>query len=164
LPLLVEFAVARQITFRNDAKNDAAVDDDGAIEELCLGADRRADDDRERPIAARRDDLGQGRERRLEQRVLEEEIVVGIARDSELGEENEPGVALGRSVDEAQRFAGILGRGRQSHDRRRDGRTKEAVAIERPEGQQVRGGGRRHPCESSRGEGQPRQVPLPIEF
>ncbi len=89
LPLLVELAVVRQICLRHHAENAAAVNDKGAVEQLRLVAQRgsRDDDRAERP--AGRDELGDPGFHGIEERVLEEEVIVRIGGQPQLREDRD---------------------------------------------------------------------------
>ena len=93
LPLLVELPIVGKIGLGHDAEDAAAIDDDGAIEQLGLGLDRRADDEHRLQLPARTHELGDRLLRRLKQRILKEQIVIGVGRQPKLGKDGERRVA-----------------------------------------------------------------------
>ena len=83
---LVELAVVGQVGLRRDAEDLAAVDHDRAVVDPVALHERRADDEHRQQVGARLDDLGERLLHRVEQRVLEEEVVDGVAAQAQLGE------------------------------------------------------------------------------
>lgn len=82
--LLVILAIVRQEALRHDAQDVAAVNHDGAVEQCAARADRRADDeDREELLALGLEPRDRGFDA-VEKRVLQQEIVDGVARQREL--------------------------------------------------------------------------------
>jgi hypothetical protein len=94
MPLLVEFAIVRQVRLGHHAENCATVDDDRRIEQSARTPDRRADDQHGQQITR---DFGQAIDRlfdRREQRILKKQIVNGIGGETQLREDHECGVQL----------------------------------------------------------------------
>ena len=63
------------------------MDGDGAVEEPALVAQGRAHKQQRAQLGAGGHHMGEGGERGVEQRILLEEIVVGVGREPKLGEE-----------------------------------------------------------------------------
>ena len=89
LPALVELPVVRQVRLRRDAEDPAAVDHDRAVEEPVAVPQRRPDDEHRPQVRRRRDQLGDRRLHRVEQRVLQEQVVDRVAGQRELGEDRD---------------------------------------------------------------------------
>jgi hypothetical protein len=87
LPLLVELAVIRQVCLGCDAEDTPAVDRDRTVEQFPVKTERRAHDEYGAEAAARRHDFADGSQCRFEQRVLMEQVFVGVGREAELGKE-----------------------------------------------------------------------------
>ena len=86
MPALVKFAVIRQVNLWHDAEQPAAMNNERTVVELTLGPERGADRDHRKPVAARGDQAVDFALDRVEQRVLEQQIVDRIGRETEFGE------------------------------------------------------------------------------
>ena len=86
VPALVELAVGRQVGLRPTAEDRAAVDDDRAVEDPGAVDERRPHHEDRPQVRRRGDDLGDGGVRGVQQRVLQEQVVDGVAGEAELGE------------------------------------------------------------------------------
>ncbi len=80
MPALVEFAVVRQKDLGHHAQHPAAMDRHGAIIELTLHPQRRADDEHRKPLPAGIDEPRELALDRVEHRVLEQEIIDRVGR------------------------------------------------------------------------------------
>ena len=86
---LVELAVGREVGLRGDPDDRAVVDDDRAVVEPRAPLERRADDDDGPQPGGRLCDPCDGVVDRVEEGVLQQEVVDGIPRQPELGEDRE---------------------------------------------------------------------------
>ena len=130
LPFLVELAVIRQETLGHDAEHLPPVDDDRAVKELALEAQRRADEEHGGEVRAGFDELGQGVLRRVEQGVLMEQILVGIGGDPQFREERDGSVGFGGAAGEAKDALEVERRVRHPDLRDANRRTDKAVVID----------------------------------
>ena len=126
---LVELPVVGQVRLRRHAQHLAAVDDDRAVVDARAPRDRRAHDQHGHQVGARRDDL---RDRVLhagEQRVLEEEVVDGVARQAELGEHRHRDVVVVAGPRLRDDLGGVGGGIGQVHGQRARGDAREALRV-----------------------------------
>ena len=86
---LVELPVGRQVRLGRDAEHAAAVDHDRAVVEPVALAQRRADDEHRAQVAARRDHVARWPQDRVEQRVLQDQVVDRVAAQAQLGEDRD---------------------------------------------------------------------------
>ena len=86
LALLVELTIIGQIGFRHEAQDTASVDHHAAVEQLPIESQRRANNEYRRQIFAFFNQTPDGRFAGFEQRVLMKEILIGISRNPQLGE------------------------------------------------------------------------------
>ena len=94
VPPLVELPVGRQVGLGRDAQDHAAVDDHRAVEDPGA-VDQRCADDQHRPQrGGRGDHLGDRRVRGVEQRVLEQQVVDGVAGQAQLREHRDRDAVL----------------------------------------------------------------------
>ncbi len=82
----VELAVGRQVGLRDDAEDLTAVDDDRAVVEPVAVGQGCADDEDGHEVDTRGDERFDGVGDGVEQYVLEDEVIDGIAGEAELGE------------------------------------------------------------------------------
>ena len=102
--LLVVLPVVREVGLRRHAQHLPAVHDDGAVVEPVAVLQRGTDDDDRKQVDARADHVHQGLIHRVEQWLLQQQVVDGIAAEAQLGEHGDRGalvVALPRQVDRA---------------------------------------------------------------
>ena len=103
LPLLIVLAVVGQIRLGRQPQHAAAVDHHRAIEQLCLEPQRRADHQHRRQALARFD---QARDRglaRVQQRVLMEQILIGIGGETQFREQRYGDINLGSLPRQSER-------------------------------------------------------------
>ena len=135
LAALVELAIVRKVHLRRDAEDAAAVDDDRAVEQLLLETQRCADDEDRREAAARVDHTRESGQRRVEERVLMEQILVRVPRDAQLGKENQRRARVVRAPREADHAVRVGDRASEPNVRNAHGGAGEPVAINRVERQ-----------------------------
>ena len=133
MPALVELAVVRQVHLRRDPEHDAAVDDDRAVVEPVVAVQRGTDHDHRAELAAGLNDLLDRDQHRVQDRVLEEQVVDGVAGEEQLGEDRDgdPVLVAGTCLGE---HGGRVRRRVSNRHRRRSGRhAREAVRVGRGE-------------------------------
>jgi hypothetical protein len=81
--------VVGQVALGHDADHPPAVDEHRAVEETALGDERCADDDDRRQLRGGGDDVAERLQRRVQQRRLAEQVLVGIGGETELGEDDD---------------------------------------------------------------------------
>ena len=86
---LVELAVGRQVGLRGDAEDAAAVDDDAAVVDAGALLERGADDEHGPQVGGGLGDPGERVVDGVEERVLQEQVVDGVAGEAQLGEDRE---------------------------------------------------------------------------
>ena len=131
MSLLVEFAIVRQIGLGHHAQHLAAMDDDGRVVEPVRHPERRPDDQNREELARRVDDPGDRPLDFVEQRVLQQQVLDGIGRQTQFGKDHDcrPSlVALGR---EFQRLGQIVGRIGHAGARHAAGHADEFMGVER---------------------------------
>ncbi len=89
LPALVELPVVRQVQLGHHAEHLAAVDDDRGVEQPGLVPQRRADDEHRQQVGRRLDDGRQAVVHRVEQGVLAQQIVDGVAGQRQFREQRD---------------------------------------------------------------------------
>ncbi len=139
LPALVEFAVVRQVALRHGAEQPASMHQHGAVEQAVVGPERQPDGDRKRQVAARLDQRAECRERGVEQRILLEQVLVGIGREAEFGKHGEHGALAGCLPREAHGLRQVDARGGHLDAWRGDRDPGEPVPVDRLE-RRLRGG------------------------
>ncbi len=92
--MLVELAVVRQMHLRHDAEQAAVADHKGAIVEAMAPMHRRPDEKQRTQPARGFDEPVARRHNRIEQRVLHEQVVDGVGRQGEFGEDRESGAVV----------------------------------------------------------------------
>ncbi len=126
---LVELAIGRQVGLRGDPDDGAVVDDDRAVVEPRAPLERRPDDDDGPQAGGRLGDPSDGVVDRVEEGVLQQEVVDRIPRQPELGEDRERDavvVQLAHLGDDGVGVALRVGEG----DRQRAGRdAREALGV-----------------------------------
>ena len=93
LPLLVELPIVGKIGLGHRAENAAAIDKNGAIEQLGFRLDRRAHYEHRLQLPARTYKLCDRLLRRRKQSILKEEIVIGVGRQPKLRKDGERRIA-----------------------------------------------------------------------
>jgi hypothetical protein len=129
VPLLVELAVVRQIALWHHPQHLPAVQHHGAIEQGMAGTQRCSDDDDRRDLARCLRQLGQCREHAVKKRVLEEEVLVGIARQGQFRKNDEGSMVLGGRLYKLEHLPAVIARIGNPHARRGNGRSNEPVGI-----------------------------------
>ena len=127
--LLVVFAVVRQERLRHRPEQRAPGDRDRAVVEPPRPAQRRPDQEDRRQPGAGLGDLGERRLHGVEQRALLEQVVDGVGRDRELGEDREIDprrVGPPRLLEDGVAVEADIGR---PHPRRAGGDPHEAVPM-----------------------------------
>ena len=128
-PALVELPVRRQVGLRRDPQHPPAMDHDRAVEHPGAVLERRPDHDHRQQVGAGGDDLLDPGHHRLEQGVLEEQVVDGVAGQRELGEHRHRDafvVAQPRLLDHPLRVGSRVG----DRDRQRaGGNPREPVGV-----------------------------------
>jgi len=107
ITLLVEFAVVRQVRLRHDAEQFSAMNDERAVEQSALQRKRRTDDHDRHPGAARVDDLCDLFGSALEQRLLKEQVVIGVGGNSKLGKQRNRALLVVSSLRQPQRLGAV---------------------------------------------------------
>ena len=92
--LFVEFAIVREIAFRDSAEDRAACDDERAIVNPAIAQQRCTDDENRWEIPARFNDHGQLFLHRFEQRRLEVQIIQGVGGQAKFGKQHQVDIAL----------------------------------------------------------------------
>ena len=128
--LLVVFAVVGQVALGNDAQQPAARDRQRAVVEAPGAADGRPDADDRRQVAAR---LDQPRERgldRVEQRVLQVQIVDRVGGQRQLGKDHQIDALGVRPAPQVQDPLGVGVDIAHRPQRRRRGDAQHALVVE----------------------------------
>ena len=128
--LLVELAVVGQVGLGDDRQHAAAVDGDGAVVQGIVFAQGCADDEEGEQVGAGLDDGGQGLLDVVEEHVLQEEVVDGVTRDAQFGEDAHGDAArieLAGGVDD---FARVLEGAGGVHGQGHGGDAREALVVE----------------------------------
>ena len=86
---LVELAVGREVRLGRDPQHPTAVDDDRAVEHPGAVHERRADDQDGEQVRGTLHEVGDGLVHAGQQRVLEEQVVDGVAGERELREDRD---------------------------------------------------------------------------
>ena len=86
---LVELPVRRQVRLRGHSQHPPAVHDDGAVVDPVPVAQRGTDDQDRRQISRTGHDVGQGRLDRVQQRVLQQDVLDRVAGQGQLGEHHQ---------------------------------------------------------------------------
>ena len=127
--LLVELAVGREVRLGGDAEDRPAVDHDGAVVDPVQAPQRRADHEHRTQVTARLDQRGDRVLDRVEQGLLEEEVVDGVAGQTELGEDRDGDAVLVAGARLGQHRLGV---GRRVGDRHGHGagrHPREALVV-----------------------------------
>ncbi|MET3866529.1 hypothetical protein ABIC20_003838 [Methylobacterium radiotolerans] len=144
MALLVEFPVVRQECLRDDAEQAAALDGERAVVDAVSPAQGRADEQQRPEIGRFGDHPGCGGLDRVEQRLLQEQVLDRVGREAELGEDRQRRPRIVAGPGEVEDDVGVaLGLGRMAAaGAGRD--PGETVAIEGAEARRRFGGGWRH--------------------
>src|SRR5207249_11067647 len=86
-----------------------------------------------REVPAGVDEITDGGQRRLEQRILVEQVLVRVGRQAQLREEGDSGVLVGRAARERQRPLDVAPGVRDADGRNADRRANEPVLVNRVE-------------------------------
>ena len=134
LPLFVELGVIRQVTLRDDTQHLSPVDHDRTVEQGGVEAKGRADDEHRRQIARSIRHARYGFRRAIEERILMEQVVVGVRRQSEFGEHGYRCGHRGSLLGKPDRSLGIIVRIGHAQARHANSGPDEAVRIHRVKG------------------------------
>jgi hypothetical protein len=130
ITFLVELAVIGQEGFGNDPEHVAALDHDSAIVERAAHANWRAHyEDREKAFAFSFEPSQRSVDR-IEQRILEQEVVDGVAGERKLWRQQHGRLGLVRFAPERQNTLGVCHGICRRDDRRAGGDAHEAVRVE----------------------------------
>ena len=133
LAALVELPVGRQVRLGRDAEQPPAVHDRGDVVDPVAAADGQADDEHRQQVRRRRDDLGQRGLGRVEQGVLQKDVLDRVAGERQLRVDDEPDALVGALAGRRQDGGGV-GRGVGDDGAQRGGGdAEEAVPIGRAE-------------------------------
>ena len=110
MPPLVELAIVRQKDLRHGAEQHAPMDDDAAIEEASRMPQRRADDRDGIELAARREQPLDLAFDLVEKRVLEQQILDCVSRQTQFGKEHHRDALVMPGGEEFEDLVGILQR------------------------------------------------------
>ncbi len=130
---LVELAVGRQVGLRRDAQHLASVDDDCAVEHASAVHERGADDQDGEQICRRLDDVGDGLVHALQQGVLQEQVVGGVAGERQLREDGDGDALLVALAGLGEDGAGVGGGIRERHGDGAGGDPGESLGVRRVE-------------------------------
>ncbi len=130
LAALVELAVVGQVGLRHDAEDAALGEDDGAVVEQGVDLEGEADDADERQPPRRVEDHCQRLQTGVEEGALVEEVLAGVGRQAQLGEEGERGALVGRLAQEGDGLLGVVDRIGHADRRQGDRHTHEVVVVE----------------------------------
>ena len=133
LAALVELPVGRQVRLGRDAEQPPAVHDRGDVVDPVAAADGQADDEHRQQVGRRRDDLGQRGLGRVEQGVLQKDVLDRVAGERQFRVDDEPDALVGALASRRQDGGGV-GRGVGDDGAQRGGGdAEEAVPIQRAE-------------------------------
>ena len=144
MALLVELPVVRQEGLRHDAEQAAALDGERGIVDAVAPAERRADQQQRPEIGRFGDHPGGGGLDRVQQGLLEQQVLDRVGREAEFGEDRQRGPRIVAPPGEVEDRVGValgLGRVAPACAGRNPG---EAVAVEGAEARRRFGGGWRH--------------------
>ena len=133
LATLVELAVVRQVQLRHHTEHLAAVDDHGGVEQPGLVAQRGADDEHRQQIGGGLDDLRQALVDRVEQGVLTQQVVDGVAGQRQFREQRDRDTEVGAAPADVDDALGVAHRVGDRDVGRARGDAGEAVAVQRVE-------------------------------
>ena len=132
--MLVELAIVWQMDLRHDAEQAAVADRQRAIVEPMAPSDRRSDEEQGAQPTRGLDQTVARRGDGIEQRVLHEQVVDGVGRKRQLGEDRERGTVVVARLPRRQDRVGV-GLGIADASRRgAGGDANEAVIVERTRG------------------------------
>jgi hypothetical protein len=115
---LVELAVGRQVGLRDHAEHLAAADHDGRVEHPAAAHHRRPDDEDGPQVGGGHRDVLDRRLDRLQQGVLQEQVVDRVAREAQLREHRDRDALLMARAGLLEHGTGVGGRvGRSDRDR-----------------------------------------------
>ena len=121
LTALVELPVGGQVRLGRDTQHGAAMNDDRGVVDAVPVAQRRADHQHRQQIGGCDHDVEQGVLDRVEQRILQQDVLDRVARQRQLGEDR-------------QRHAVVVALARQPQDRRGVGRRVADRGVVRARG------------------------------
>ena len=131
MPPFVELAIIRQMDFRDDAEQAAAMNRKRAIIEPALMAQRRADEDQRHEIGGSGDEAVHRARDGGMQRVLQQKVVDRIARQRKLGKHRErSGIGVQFRQNREDRLA-VCDRVGEPAGRRASCDAREALAVYR---------------------------------
>ena len=141
----VEFAVVGQIGLGDDSQDPPGVDDHGAVVEAVRMRQRRSDDDDGLEFHGGLANVLDGLEGGVQEGVLEQEVVDGVAGQAELGECGQGDAFQVAFPYELGRVPGVVHRVRRGHGQRAGRDPHEPVGVDRIElihgNQSARGSG-----------------------
>ena len=85
------------------------MDDDGGVVEPAGEAQRRADDQDGEELVRGRDDLGDRRLDLVEERILQQQVLDGVGRQSQLGKDHDGRAGLVAFGGQPQRLGEVVG-------------------------------------------------------
>ena len=133
VPLLVELAVGREVHLGRDPEDRAPVDHDRAVVEPVQAAQRCADHEHRAQVAARLDQVGHGLLDRVEQGLLEQQVVDRVAGQAELREDRDRHAVLVTGARLGQHGGRVGGRVGDGHGHGAGGDPREALGVGREE-------------------------------
>ena len=136
--LLIIFAVIGQEDLGDDAEDAAPRDRERAIIDAPVAPQRRADQQHRLELRAGLHDRRDPRLSRIEQRVLQMQIVDGVAGDIELGKDQQVRAGFVAGFGQLDRRAPIGGRIARGRDGGADARADHPLAVERIKGVSLR--------------------------
>jgi hypothetical protein len=131
--LLVEFAVVRQVGLRDHAQDGAAMDHNRRVVEPPADAQRGADDQDGKQLARCLDDPGDRALDFVEQGILQQQVLDGVGRKSQLGEDHDGGACLVALTGQPQRLGEVVAGVGDAGTGNAARHTDEVVRIEREE-------------------------------
>ena len=131
MALLVELAVVGQEDLRHHAEDLAAMDHDRGVVEPVRHAQRRADHQHREQRLRGLDDLGDQFLDLVEQRILQQQILDRVGRQSQLGKDHDRRTGLVALGGKPERLAKIVGGVGDPRARHAAGDAHELVGVER---------------------------------
>ena len=130
IALFVEFAVVRQVGFRDHTQDAATLDDDGAVEQEMIHLQRRAHDADQLMRGGSIHHLPKPFQTGIQQRFLMKQVVTGVRREAQLGENYQYRIRLGRVLHQQNGFGGVVFGIGHAYARHRHGDAGKVVVIE----------------------------------
>ena len=128
--LLVELAVVRQVGLGDDRQHAAAVDGDGAVVQGVVLAQGRTHDEEGQQVGAGLDDLSEGLLDVIEQHVLQEKVVDGVAGHAQFGENAHRDAARIKLAGGVDDLARVLERASGVHGQGHGGNARKTLIVE----------------------------------